>query len=35
MQSKAATIEQYLNELPEDRKSIISEIRKVFKGDEH
>lgn len=31
MQSKAATIEQYLNELPEDRKSIISEIRKVFK----
>ncbi len=31
MQSKATTVEQYLAELPEDRKSIIAEIRNVFK----
>lgn len=31
MQSKATTVEQYIAELPEDRKNIISEIRKVFK----
>lgn len=31
MQSKATTVEQYINELPEDRKSIISEIKKAIK----
>ncbi len=31
MQSKATTVEQYLNELPEYRKSIISEIRNIIK----
>lgn len=31
MQSKATTVEQYIAELPEDRKNIISDLRKVFK----
>ena len=31
MQSKATTVDQYIDELPEDRKNIISELRKVFK----
>ena len=31
MQSKATTVEQYLAELPSDRKNIITEIRNVFK----
>ena len=31
MQSKAATVDDYINELPEDRKKVISELRKVIK----
>lgn len=31
MQSKATTPEQYINELPEDRKTIIADIRKAIK----
>lgn len=31
MQSKAATVEQYIDELPEDRKKAITELRKVIK----
>ncbi len=31
MQSKATTVDQYIAELPEDRKKIISDIRKAFK----
>ena len=31
MQSKATTPEEYINELPEDRKKIISEIKKAIK----
>ncbi len=31
MQSKATTVEQYLAELPSDRKNIITEIRNGFK----
>jgi len=31
MQSKAATIEQYIAELPEDRKQPFAELRKVVK----
>lgn len=31
MQSKAATVEQYIAELPEDRKKVISELRKQIK----
>lgn len=30
MQSKAATVEQYLASLPEDRRSAIAAVRKVF-----
>lgn len=30
MQSKAATVEQYLAELPDDRRAIVEPIRKVF-----
>lgn len=30
MQSKAKTVEQYIDELPPDRKVIISELRKVI-----
>lgn len=30
MQSKATTIEQYLNELPEERKVVISQVRDVI-----
>lgn len=30
MQSKAITVDQYLAELPADRKNIISELRKAF-----
>lgn len=30
MQSKAATVEQYLAELPEDRRAIIQAVRKVI-----
>ncbi|MBS4042488.1 MAG: DUF1801 domain-containing protein [Chitinophagaceae bacterium] len=30
MQSKATTVDQYIDELPEDRKNIISELRKLF-----
>lgn len=30
MQSKAKTIEQYFSELPEDRKEIMTELRKVI-----
>jgi hypothetical protein len=30
MQSKAATVEQYLNELPEERRVIIEAVRKVI-----
>ena len=31
MQSKATTVEQYLEELPEDRKKAVVELRKVIK----
>jgi len=31
MQSKAATVEQYIAELPEDRKQAVTELRKVIK----
>jgi hypothetical protein len=31
MQSKAATPDQYIDELPEDRKKAMSELRKVIK----
>jgi len=31
MQSKAATVEQYIAELPEDRKKVVSELRKAIK----
>lgn len=30
MQSKATTVEEYLNELPEDRRQQIKEVRKVI-----
>lgn len=30
MQSKATTVEQYLSELPEDRRAAIAAVRKVF-----
>jgi uncharacterized protein YdhG (YjbR/CyaY superfamily) len=31
MQSKAATVEDYLEELPEDRKKAMTQLRKVIK----
>jgi uncharacterized protein YdhG (YjbR/CyaY superfamily) len=31
MQSKATTVDQYIAELPEDRKKAMIELRKVFK----
>lgn len=31
MQSKAATVEQYIAELPDDRKQVITALRKVVK----
>ena len=31
MQSKAATVEQYIAELPEDRKQAITALRKIIK----
>lgn len=31
MQSKATTVEQYIDELPDDRKKAISELRKQIK----
>ena len=31
MQSKAKTVDQYIGELPDDRKKAISELRKVIK----
>jgi hypothetical protein len=31
MQSKAATVDQYINELPEERKKPMEEIRKVIR----
>lgn len=31
MQSKALTVDQYLDELPADRKKVIAELRKVIK----
>lgn len=31
MQSKAITVEDYISELPEDRKKAMSELRKVIK----
>ncbi len=31
MQSKAKTVDQYIDELPDDRKKAISELRKVIK----
>jgi len=33
MQSKATTVEQYLSELPEDRRAAISAVRKVILGN--
>jgi len=33
MQSKATTPEQYIDQLPEDRKAIIANIRKVIKDN--
>lgn len=31
MQSKATTVDQYIDELPEDRKKAVAELRKVIK----
>ena len=31
MQSRATTIEQYLNELPEERKSVMEKLHKIIK----
>ena len=31
MQPKAATVDQYIGELPEDRKKAVAELRKVIK----
>ena len=31
MQSKAATVDEYLSELPEDRKSAITKLRNIIK----
>ncbi|HQY42527.1 MAG TPA: DUF1801 domain-containing protein, partial [Ferruginibacter sp.] len=31
MQSKAETVEQYLKELPEERKKVIDELRSIIK----
>jgi hypothetical protein len=31
MQSKATTVDQYIDELPEDRKHAVTELRKVIK----
>jgi uncharacterized protein YdhG (YjbR/CyaY superfamily) len=31
MQSKAATVEEYINELPDNRREAINELRKVVK----
>ncbi len=33
MQSKATTVQQYLDELPKDRKSILQKMRKVIKDN--
>ncbi|NET34088.1 MAG: DUF1801 domain-containing protein [Cyanothece sp. SIO1E1] len=30
MQSKAKTVEQYINELPDDRKEVISKLREII-----
>lgn len=32
VQSKASTVEQYLSELPPDRREVISEVRKTILG---
>jgi len=31
MQSKATTVQQYIDELPDDRKAVITQLRKVIK----
>jgi uncharacterized protein YdhG (YjbR/CyaY superfamily) len=31
VQSKATTVDQYINELPEDRKNAVAELREVIK----
>jgi hypothetical protein len=31
MQSKAITVDQYIEEIPEDRKQAVTELRKVIK----
>ena len=31
MQSKATTVGQYLNELPEERKKVMSKLREIIK----
>lgn len=31
MQTKAATVEQYIDALPHDRKSVVMKLRKVIK----
>jgi uncharacterized protein YdhG (YjbR/CyaY superfamily) len=31
MQSKAASVDEYLNELPEDRRAVLAKIRKAIK----
>jgi hypothetical protein len=33
VQSKAHTIQEYLKELPDDRRKIISEVRKIILGN--
>ena len=33
MQSKAKTVDEYINELPADRKKIMSELRKTIKAN--
>lgn len=33
MQSKATTVEQYLNELPEDRREAVNKLRKEILGN--
>jgi len=33
MQSKATTVQEYLNELPEDRKPVLKKLRKLIKDN--
>lgn len=33
MQSKATTVDQYISELPEDRKTVVAQLRKTIKSN--